>query len=70
MKKLFGMLAGTTLLAMAGSAQAATFNYGSFNLVDPQGINITSPNAISGNMGEFVLHGTGLTPVKTYWLGV
>ena len=57
MKKLFGMLAGTTLLAMAGSAQAATFNYGSFNLVDPQGINITSPNAISGNMGEFILHG-------------
>ena len=59
MKKLFGMLAGTTLLAMAGSAQAATFNYGSFSVVDQQSINILTPNAINGGMGEFVLHGTG-----------
>ena len=64
MKKLFGMLAGTTLLAMAGSAQAASFNYGSYSVVDSQGIHITQPNNISGGMGEFVLHGTGVDAGK------
>ena len=56
MKKTLGILTG---LLLTGSAHAASFQYGSFSVVDQQNIQITQPNNIGGGMGEFILHGTG-----------
>src|SRR5262249_37816125 len=36
-----------------------TFQYGSYSVVNEQGITIYTPNSVSGGAGEIVLHGSG-----------
>ena len=46
------------LVAGSGVASAATYTYSGYNVTNEQGIHITSPNNISGGMGQIVLTGS------------
>jgi PEP-CTERM motif-containing protein len=54
-----------TLSILAGfsfevaAASAATFQYDGYNITNAQTINVLSPTAASGEMGQLVLNGTG-----------
>jgi hypothetical protein len=48
-----------TLLAATGVARAATFEYGSYSVVNEQVISIATPNNVMGGTGAIVLNGAG-----------
>ena len=54
-------LAVAVFFAAFNGASAATFQYGSYTVTNPQNITITSPppNPVSGEMGQIVLQGAG-----------
>jgi hypothetical protein len=53
------------LLIGAGSAQATTFEYGSYTVVNEQIISISNPTVVSGQTGEIVLTGSGANAGQT-----
>ena len=46
-------------------ASAATFTYNSYNVANPQSINILTPNAVTGLAGQITLHGSGANAGQT-----
>jgi len=65
MLRLHSQLWRAALLVSAGffaglsGASAATFQYSSYSVTNPQTIDVTSPVQGSGQMGQIVLHGAG-----------
>ena len=59
MRKLTGTLAGVSLLAMAGAAQADQFQYSGESVFDENSVTITEPRSITANVGQIRLTGSG-----------
>ena len=60
-------LAVAVFFAASSGASAATFQYGSYSVTNPQNITITSPppSPVSGQMGQIVLQGAGANTGQT-----
>ena len=55
----FAVPLAASVLAGLPAAQAASFTYGSYTVVNEQVISIQSPTNVSGGVGEIVLSGSG-----------
>lgn len=63
-RRLAGLVVAA-FLAAPEFASAATFTYGSYNVADPQNINILTPNNVVGAAGQITLVGAGANTGQT-----
>jgi hypothetical protein len=54
-----------TLFAGGGAAQATSFQYGTYTVVNEQVISISSPTMAAGGVGEIILEGSGANAGQT-----